>query len=259
MSHTENEQINKMRKNQDRFAILICNIALLVVMILPGSGIPGSARVGFLIGLVFLDAVYAITLIRFQGNTELMKENRVYRTLYYVSWGMTGLAIALVLLGNLGFFGRGPEFAVYRTPWNAGAMKTIWGETALEESVPQITRLKEVADPEALADLLREAGTDEEQAKQVLSAYDKKCFEDYSVSCAYLSVGFVPGRLAANSDTENGQDGKKLLHINVYYEPSETKEETVNAYLLLVKTDRARADDYSGRDVSLLISRGKEL
>ena len=91
------EKMLRTRFRQETFSVIICNIALLTVILSPGGDFSMTARIGFALGLVLLDAIYAVMRVRFRGNPNALKENRTYRTLYYVSWIMVGIAILLVI------------------------------------------------------------------------------------------------------------------------------------------------------------------
>ena len=115
------EKMLRTRFRQETFSVIICNIALLTVILSPGGDFSMTARIGFALGLVLLDAIYAVMRVRFRGNPNALKENRTYRTLYYVSWIMVGIAILLVIFHSLGYFRKKVSFSLIRLDFSAEA------------------------------------------------------------------------------------------------------------------------------------------
>ena len=250
MNAFDDEQLANKRNSQERFSLIFCNAAILIVLFLPGQDFPLSARIGFLVGLGFLDVLMIAAHVKFRGNTAAMKKNRTYRTLYYFSWGMVGLAILLLLLNTLGFFRSGPEYSLYTVTWNPEAVSGVWQEELKEDDVAQVTQVKTLSSVEDLKEILDTLGETGENRDQILGDLTDSVFETHAIGCISMSTGHTLGQIGANSKT--GSDGK--LQITVYFKPSDQKSEDVNAYLLFAKMPPDGEEALSSSHVQLQFS-----
>lgn len=245
----DKEFLNRQRR-QERFSLIFCNAALILVLFLPGQDIPLNARIGFLMGLALLDAVMILIRIRFGKDSSAAKQNRTFRTLYYVSWGMVGLAFLLLLGRRIGFFKSGPEFSLYSVGWTAEAESLLENKKAAAEGEVMISGLIPVSSSAEISSLAEELELDEETVSRLTGDFTEDVFKAYSVEYAVLTTGQNAGQIAADSEIQETGGGTQMT-VTVFFKPSGSLSEKTNAYLLFVKTPAKDAEGISSAGVEL--------
>lgn len=243
------EKMLRTRFRQETFSVIICNIALLTVILSPGGDFSMTARIGFALGLVLLDAIYAVMRVRFRGNPNALKENRTYRTLYYVSWIMVGIAILLVIFHSLGYFRKKVSFSLIRLDFSAEAAEGF-DAPAHGADEAWASQLKLVESPEALSEILHMVDPSGENTAAAVSEYESAFFEKNLIGCALLSTGHTAGRIAADS-AEDSDAGKNALQIKIFFYPSGVEEGETYDYLFFAEIPRDLAEKYDSYPVSV--------